>query len=295
MDRPQRREGARRGECAQRRHRLPQPFGGRLSVRARRSLARAPRSRTGDGTQAELGGLTGGMSVFAPRTARIDFTSRPLFTSPLLAERRTSAGAARASKSASAWRGSRTIGFDGYRACREIALPGAPKASVAAASADGTIAAQRRWRNGAGSPSRGSRSRPRHDISPFRRAAFGGSFGAAARAARRTRRPSGAHHGAGDGAARKRRGNPCGGRHLGRRRGHHGWRPGAARCGRGIAPRRHCRATRQAEARERGCRRNLRLRKATTLDGEGERAADRDQPRDAKIGPIEVKVPRVPL
>jgi hypothetical protein len=92
------------------------------------------------GTQAELGGLTGGMSVFAPRTARIDFASPAALTSPLLAEPTNLSWRGAGVEVGIDMNGPRTIGFDSTALAGEIALPGAPKAALAAASADGTIA-----------------------------------------------------------------------------------------------------------------------------------------------------------
>jgi hypothetical protein len=120
-------------ECRQRRA-IGFPFA--LKIACADTAVTEPRS----GTEAELGGVAAGVSVFAPRTARIDLGSPVALKSPRLPEpvsfRWNDAGI----NVGIGMTGPRSVGFDGSGFAGEIALPGLPKTSLAAATAGGSVA-----------------------------------------------------------------------------------------------------------------------------------------------------------
>ena len=91
------------------------------------------------GTNAQLGGLTGGASVFAPRTAEIALASPARIESPLLAGPADLSWNDAAIGVGMGLNGPRAISFDATDLQGQVPLPAAPGARMKADAAEGTL------------------------------------------------------------------------------------------------------------------------------------------------------------
>jgi hypothetical protein len=94
----------------------------------------------GSGTQAQVAGLTGGASIFAPRTARIALASPARLNSPLLVGPATVNWDEAEIDVGMGLNGPRAVAFEAESVAAELPVPAFPRAALTANTAAGTLA-----------------------------------------------------------------------------------------------------------------------------------------------------------